>query len=383
MKILQIAHSYLPERSGISEVARRLSEGLVRRGHEVHVATTALPGRRRGPINGVQVWSFDVAGNAVTGIRGNAGEVARYRDLVGRPDWDVRDFHAGQVWTLDVILPLLAELKGANVFTPHGMSALDDPSSRWRAYYKVMPDHMRQFDAVTCISPTTGDKLFCDRYGIDRALVIPNGVEPSEFEGPLEHVRMLWGLRRRPFVVNVSNHNPAKAHRRLFELARGLPDAEVVNIGNGFPAGRWNLGRFGVRGGCFYRCVTTGPFTKNLQLRREVARSRMVSALREADVFVLTSTLESGPLVILEAMAAGLPWVSFDVGTVRELTGGVVVRDGAEMRRCVAGLLADPVRRADLGVSGRARIAERYAWEAIVDRYESLYRDLMEKCRLS
>src|SRR5262249_4518573 len=191
--------------------------------------------------------------------------------------------------------------------------------------YRMIAETFRQIDAITCLSATYVEKPFCDANGIKHAYVIPNGVDIAEFELPTVGVRESWGIGRRPFVLNVSNHAYLKGHPELFQLSKMLPKGSVVvNIGNAFRTEKLGAGRYGVRGGCYYACRVRSLFNGKVQLRQHIPRPSVVSALREADLLVHPSTRETSPLVILEAMAAGLPWVAFDAGNVREFPGGVV-----------------------------------------------------------
>jgi glycosyltransferase involved in cell wall biosynthesis len=379
MKILQLAHSYLPERTGISEVARCLSEGLVARGHEVHVATSHVSQRSASTINGVHVWPFRIAGNWLQGYAASSEEISRFRSFVAEGSWDVQANHCGQVWTTDLLLDLLPTLPWVKVYTPHGLPAENVPE--WEPYYRQMPAVFRQFDAVTCLSQSFEEKPFCDRHGIP-ARVIPNGTNPKDFSGPGD-LRRRWGIGDRPFVLNVSNHSPQKCHQRLFELAGLLGDeCTVLNIGNGYPAAKWQLGRLGVRGGCYYECNLRSCFGRKVEFRFNVPRPQIAAALCAADVFVLPSRWEASPLVILEAMAAGLPWVSFDVGNVRDHAGGIVVGSIEEMASETRKLLSDRDLRARLGREGRERVLERHTWDKVVESYERLYLELHGRKRI-
>jgi glycosyltransferase involved in cell wall biosynthesis len=371
MRILKIAHSYLPERTGISEVARQLAEGLAGQGHEVHVATSSVTGRPQTTvINGVQVHSFDLRGNWLQGVSGSQAEQIRYRTFVCEGNWDVRHFHAGQVWTLDLLLDDLRGLPGLKFYTPHGLPGLNLPE--WQPYYAQMRTLFPQFDRVISLSETFDDKPFCTSLGLE-TVVIPNGVDLTEFAALPQKVRPRWVSGARPMVLNVSNHSPNKGHTRLIDLARALPETAVIGIGNHYPAEKWNLGRFGIKGGCFYRCMAAPRRVPNLQWHQHVPRDQIVSALQEADLFVLTSIREAAPLVILEAMAAGLPWVSFDVGNVRENVGGLVVNSTEELIAAVEQLLNHPQQRRELGAAGRQQIQAGHSWAKIVERHVKLY----------
>jgi glycosyltransferase involved in cell wall biosynthesis len=372
LAILQIAHSYAPEVNGVSEVVRRISEGLVRRGHRVHVATGHCRERKADVINGVSVSSFHISGNWLRGYVASPGEIERFRTFVFRGNWDVQANHLGQVWCTDLLFDLLPQLNRVKVYTPHGMPSKAVPE--WAPYYRMLPALLRSFDAVTCLSETFDEKPFCDAHGISHAYVIPNGVDPAEFQGKAQDLRREWKIGDRPWVLNVSNHSPLKGHRLLFQLARSLPARSVVvNIGNSHFAEKWGIGAMGVKGGCYYSCRVRSCFGARVQLRQHVPRTLVTAALRAGDVFVLPSSREASPLVILEAMAAGIPWIGFRVGNVSEHPGGIVVDTFAEMIDWTNKLLANPSLRAELGAAGRERALSRHAWDGIIDRYEELY----------
>ncbi|MBE0565298.1 MAG: glycosyltransferase, partial [Krumholzibacteria bacterium] len=99
-----------------------------------------------------------------------------------------------------------------------------------------------------------------------------------------------------------------------------------------------------------------------------------------ADVFVMSSLWEGLPLVLLEAMAAGLPVVAYAIDGVRE-----VVSDGASgltvpageagaLADALAALARDPGLRQRLGAGAGAVVRERYSFDALVDGLEACYR---------
>jgi len=101
-----------------------------------------------------------------------------------------------------------------------------------------------------------------------------------------------------------------------------------------------------------------------------------------SDVFLLTSRNEGTPVALIEALAAGLPGVSTDVGGVRDVlradTGTVVpFGDAAGLAGAVTQFLADANRRRAAGEHGRASVIARYGIDRLVDDVDALYRDLL------
>jgi len=109
--------------------------------------------------------------------------------------------------------------------------------------------------------------------------------------------------------------------------------------------------------------------------------------MQAADIFVMTSLWEGLPLVLLEAMAAGLPTVAFRIPGVAEVvaegeTGELVpVGDTEAMAGELVRLIGSRDTRRNLGASGLELIRTRYSFDEYVDSLTRLYGTALTRTR--
>jgi len=99
-----------------------------------------------------------------------------------------------------------------------------------------------------------------------------------------------------------------------------------------------------------------------------------------ADAFVMPTSYEAFPLVALEAAASGLPLLVTRVNGVTEMldegrNGWFITADGDDIAARLNRLSADPALATAMGERARATAAA-YTWDAMAERYESLYAEL-------
>lgn len=122
------------------------------------------------------------------------------------------------------------------------------------------------------------------------------------------------------------------------------------------------------------RLEATGRSPEEVKLDGSVARELVPIVMIASDVMLLTSHTEGSPQVVKEALAAGLPIVSTDVGDVAEVTetvspGGICPPDADALARAVSRVLEHPCRS-----DGPQRIrALGLEWGQIARRVRMVY----------
>ncbi len=129
---------------------------------------------------------------------------------------------------------------------------------------------------------------------------------------------------------------------------------------------------------------------EDLELKNVVFTGRVDvrGYLERIDFTLLTSISEGQPLAVLEALAAGRPAVTTDVGSCRELLMGpaddfgpaglcVPVMHQSALARAMLTLCADEKVRARMGEAGRRRVYAHYRQATMLERYEEVFQRVL------
>jgi D-inositol-3-phosphate glycosyltransferase len=233
----------------------------------------------------------------------------------------------------------------------------------------------RQADRIVA---TCSDEVFeLVRMGADlhRVTVVPCGVDLGLFrpDGPAEP-RDPGRFR----LLVVSRLVERKGIGNVITALAELPEAELV-IAGGPPADRL------VRDPEARRLTALAErlgMAGRVRLRGQVEPGDLPALYRSADLVVCVPWYEPFGIVPLEAMACGVPVVASAVGgLVDSVVDGVVgvhvpPRRPDLLARALAGLLADPARRAALGAAGARRARRRYGWDRIAGATLEVYAGL-------
>jgi glycosyltransferase involved in cell wall biosynthesis len=117
-------------------------------------------------------------------------------------------------------------------------------------------------------------------------------------------------------------------------------------------------------------------------------RENSFHELKEMDLFVLPSRTEGCPIVILEAMAMGLPVVATRVGgnmeLVEDFTTGLLVPhgDAEKMAEAILQLICDKENARNMGQNGRKRAFSQFHPSSFTSTIQMLYRQLFDQKKL-
>jgi glycosyltransferase-like protein len=229
-------------------------------------------------------------------------------------------------------------------------------------------------------------RILTASYGVSPA-VVTNGVDVARFAANGHGAAERAALRRRAgagdrfLFLTVGGIEPRKGSRELLEamglLKRRLDPAPVLAIvgGHSFQDHR------AYRDAALARTEEVGlALGDDVVILGTVDDAELPGWYRAADGFAFPSVKEGFGLVVLEAMAAGLPVVASDIPVFREFLGGGAALftragDPDDLAAGLHRLVTDAAERRRLAAAGPA-VAAGYSWEATARQHLALYRSM-------
>jgi len=232
---------------------------------------------------------------------------------------------------------------------------------------------------VVAVSDYVKDRVKKD-FGIE-SVVIPLSVDSQKFEPAPDKkaLRHALGLPDSPVICMVSSIEDRR--KRADMIIKAMPailenvkDATLVLAGKTTPEIMSYLSGLAHDLGIEDHVTITGRLD-DLKIRNYLAAS---------DIFVLPSKEEAGGLVVLEAMATGLPVICSNSGGITEYIhdgyNGVLfdcdsVDDLADK---VVGLIQDRNKAGSMAHNARELAASKYSWGSAVRQYMSIYKEAVK-----
>lgn len=366
-----ILHLFAPAAiGGLERVVQTLTAGLHSQGHAVHVA--AVVEDSDGDLGGGRFASQLTSGIAVHTIAVPRHGYGRERTSVASL---CRTLHPDVVHTHgyrpDVVDSGVARQAGIPVVsTVHGFTG---GGWRMRIYERLQRLALRRCAAVVVVSHELARALVRSGVAGDRVHVIPNAWDGA---APVSRAaaRRALGLPSEAFVVGwVGRLSAEKGPDVLLEALPDLQDLDIT-----------------------VSMIGDGPLALSLRQERHFLGLdelvRMHGDVPEAgrlftafDVFVLSSRTEGTPIVLLEAMAAGVPIVATAVGGVLDLLGPdcawlIGPDDPPQLATALRAVRAQPAVARVRSAAAYDRVRAEYRPEPWVQRYIGVYDRVRRRC---
>lgn len=363
VKPLRILHVAAPAPAGgLETVLQALVPAQVERGDVVSVAAVVVPGDTGASrlFEAMRHLSVDLDAVELP-ARAYVREARALARIIRSRRPTVVHTHG---YRSDVVAGIVAGSLGRpRVSTVHGFIG-GDP--RGRLYERAQRRMLRRFEAVVAVSAPLVSQLEASGIAPQRIHLVRNAWKPSRPPFPREQARAALGLEDGgpsvAWVGRLSREKAPDVALRAFALVRS--DAELSVVGEG------------------PMMAELRALARNLGVSERVRflglREGMGGLMRAFDALLLSSHTEGTPMVLLEAMAAGVPIVATQVGGVPDLVGGFAELAPPGRPEALAAalsrVLSDPDRAADLARRAERRVAESFATGPWADAYDRVYR---------
>jgi glycosyltransferase involved in cell wall biosynthesis len=251
-----------------------------------------------------------------------------------------------------------------------------------RAKGHLLADRLthRMSGVHVCVSRATAEfQIAAAGVPRSRVEVIPNGIDvenATTVSGDVDESNQ-WGAKSAAKLAFVGRLDHQKGIDLLLEALGQLPAEKRPSIA----------------------LVGAGPDresleeqTKQLDLDELVHfvgwQSNPSAWMAAADALVLPSRWEGMPNVVLEAMSVGKPVIAANVEGVADLvedgvTGWITEPNNpSSLAVAVSRFLADRHRWTEMGAAARRKVSEEFSMDRVVERYERLWLQLLERHRL-
>ncbi|NLY53591.1 MAG: glycosyltransferase family 4 protein [Firmicutes bacterium] len=229
-------------------------------------------------------------------------------------------------------------------------------------------------DAVIAVSEACRQRLLAEGVPESCVRLIYHGIDPTPY---LSATRAGWRQRlgltaTEPVLITVARLAPVKGLKFALEAAAILQRDNIpftwLFVGQGSELSSLQ--------------EQTAALGLGQQVRWLGYQTDIPGLMAAADIKILPSLQEALGLVILEAMAAGLPIVASNVGGIPELVqdgqSGILVPPGTSiaLASAIKQLLADQSRASSMGLVGRQRVLAQFTITRMWQQTDAVYRQV-------
>ena len=289
-------------------------------------------------------------------------------------EYDIVHVHGYNTFLPHHVTKLKNERGFSVVLTPHFHPTGNHPRLLRKAFDGVFGERaLQDSDIVTVPSPVEKEQIIDAGAEQSRIRTVPNPLDPDIMRDvPAEMARKKFELKENVvlFVGRLDENKGLPVLLDAFEKM-GRKDTSLCIVGKDLGMEKELRGIVADRG------------LKDVHITGQVDKDTLLSLYSCASVLALPSSYEAFGMVLLEAMAKGVPVVGTDVGGIPEaLKGGecgllVPYGDAGALAEALAKAIDDERLRARLIRAGLSRAAE-FSPSFVADKFRAIYNSLME-----
>ncbi len=355
MKIVYTVATYYPHHDGVQNVTQKQAEMLAALGHEVIVICGSQNITLKEELKkGVKILRIKAQNKFIF----HFGDKSSFLQFVKQEcsNADALISVCMESFATNWLLNELKVLKCNKILYLHGIANFEQLSvmklgiigflfrmfkrTYWKCYYALHWSKIEQYDAIIHIHEKDGSLDYVQSKGYHNNFVIYNAVERTLFEPAETQIE-------ETYITNISNYLKNKNQKTLLKyfFKAYIPYGLILigSINNNY----YNqLVKY-------QKKLAHKYGDRNVKLLYQIERDETVEYIKNANAVVMTSKTEKFPLTILEAMAAGKPFISSDVGVVSFLPGGIIYHNTNDLVQALRKLATDKELGISLGREGR------------------------------
>jgi glycosyltransferase involved in cell wall biosynthesis len=339
-KILLTTPTFPPANSGLGNAVQQLAKCLTDEGWVVFVATAGLNRvTLKDVFSGATIEVFNVSG-ADSVAQPIKGDKQSYVDYLKQSQFDIVLMNAWQTWSTDLVFANIENISGKKLLYSHCISTNSIVGKltlrsflrylAWRPYWWSLSKKMQLLDGIIFLASEGCDARFDDvnlakRLGINQ-FVIPNGISSAAFSAIYLPKK---SFLEREGIISVGTYDWQKGHDfvlKAYSLSTIKNKVQLHLFGQQFT-----------------------PFSEKLKLlashlgldplfvhfHEGINQINLFEKYLESRLFLYGSHTECQPLVLLDAMAAGTPFISRASGSIPWMRGGVTVQSEIEAAKAI------------------------------------------------
>jgi glycosyltransferase involved in cell wall biosynthesis len=370
MNILMLNYEYPPLGGGAAPVTKSLAEELVRQGHDVDVVTMGyktLP--NEDVINGVHIYrvrsvrkklemctTHEMLSYCISATHFLPGLLKENRYEINHTHFIIPTGLVSRLYYKQI----------PYIITTHGSDVPGYNPDRFQIQHHLFkPFSNIVLDKASCItSPSVYlKKKIQESFGNRRVEIVSNGLSVESYHPRTKENK----------ILSVSRLFERKGIQYVIEAMKGIEGFEYNICGDGpyKPSLERQIDHLNLKDR-----IKLHGYLEPDQLKREYESSC---------IFVLPSSSENFPMVLLEAMAAGCAIVTTDATGCAEVVGDTALlvrqKDPQGIQKALRTLICDEELRKDLGMRARARVEREFCWSQVAAKYVCLYQEVQNNVR--